>query len=876
MKRAWQKFLGLTLSGVLALTGIFALEVQRAEQAAAVTDASLFDPGLIISDSVFFDFGTMNAAAIQRFIESKQPTCNDGDGGPKCLRDYYTDTPEKAGEDGRCSPLPAKNNVRASEIIYDVANACHINPRVLLVMLQKEQGLISGTNPTDYMYRAAMGYGCPDSDPAICGKVYVGLFNQLYHAAGQLQWYDDERSSFMMNRRLPIGKNSEIAYNPKTSCGTKSVLIKNAATRALYFYTPYTPNAAALANMYGLGDSCSAYGNRNFYRFYSDWFGSPIGGGFLLKSKDSETYLIVDNTKYLIEDTDLITAMKPIGPLGTVSKEYLESFETVGTVTRLIRSKNYLYLVDGGKKYTFSNCAQVEVFGMNCDAAVFLTDGQRDAMPTSGKMTEYIAGESGDTYFIQDGTKRQILDQESLLDSRIGVPELAPVKISALAKLPWGKPIIRKGVSFTNLGTKKLALFDGEVYYDIDAATAASVDFTKWFPLSTGKMYAEALTSVASNVVIKDIVADAEGAQYLITKTGKRKVADNGILTKNAPVVSAAFLEQIPDVATEIQPTVLVKASGKKDVYLVESAKRRALLNAADAAKYSAGLVSAKVETLSASAVAQIPAGNLAIAPGTYVKTSASAKTYLIDGFNRALVVPNANQAALLGIKNIKTVSPAQFKGYSASSKVSGLKFVCADKFYISITGKLYPVSQTDASHYPGRGLILDATTCSALTKSTSTLGRFVKDANSKYWLIEAGTKHAIASTAAYKKLVGAMPKAVLVGPYFLSKVPNGKAATAVMDFEPFEIGEPVVPKGAGATTETPSPSASPTPSVSPSPSPSPSVTSQTYVVVAGDTLSKIAKKFGTTVAAITAATKAVRPNFNPNLIKVGEVIYLS
>ena len=47
------------------------------------------------------------------------------------------------------------------------------------------------------------------------------------------------------------------------NCGTSSVYIQNQATAGLYNYTPYQPNAAALANLYGTGDSCSAYGNRN-------------------------------------------------------------------------------------------------------------------------------------------------------------------------------------------------------------------------------------------------------------------------------------------------------------------------------------------------------------------------------------------------------------------------------------------------------------------------------------------------------------------------------------------------------------------------------------------------------------------------------------
>ena len=50
--------------------------------------------------------------------------------------------------------------------------------------------------------------------------------------------------------------------------------IQNQATANLYYYTPYQPNAAALRAGYGEGDGCSAYGNRNFYQYFTDWFGS--------------------------------------------------------------------------------------------------------------------------------------------------------------------------------------------------------------------------------------------------------------------------------------------------------------------------------------------------------------------------------------------------------------------------------------------------------------------------------------------------------------------------------------------------------------------------------------------------------------------------
>jgi hypothetical protein len=52
------------------------------------------------------------------------------------------------------------------------------------------------------------------------------------------------------------------------------VYIQNQATANLYYYTPYQPNAASLRAGYGEGDGCSTYGNRNFYQYFNDWFGS--------------------------------------------------------------------------------------------------------------------------------------------------------------------------------------------------------------------------------------------------------------------------------------------------------------------------------------------------------------------------------------------------------------------------------------------------------------------------------------------------------------------------------------------------------------------------------------------------------------------------
>ena len=380
IRKRLAKFWVSTVS--LLLTSLSLTAITPAE----ALDGSKFDPGLIISDSVFFDFGTMTAEEIQRFLESQVPMCKSSTTGMPCLRNYKADTPAKVADPGKCAAMPAKTNISAAQIIYDISRACGINPRVLLVVLQKEQGLVQATIPSLYMYRAAMGYGCPDSDPGICGKVWTGLFNQLYKAAGQFQWYGDPNGSFTY---LRPGRVVSVSLHPDASrnCGKKSFTLKSQATANLYYYTPFVPNAAALNNLRGTGDNCSSYGNRNFWRFYWDWFGSPIGGGFLLKSSTSDPYFISNDIKYPITDPELVKDLAPLGPLGEISTEYLNSFKTGIPMTKIIKTApinnvSTYYLVSAGKKYLLANCEQATSMGLDCAKAVQLTQVQLDALPT--------------------------------------------------------------------------------------------------------------------------------------------------------------------------------------------------------------------------------------------------------------------------------------------------------------------------------------------------------------------------------------------------------------------------------------------------------------------------------------------------------------
>ncbi len=226
-----------------------------------------FDAGRIITDEVFFAGADLSAAQVQTFLEGKVPDCT-ATTGPACLKDFRLTTASVKAND-YCRAYKGAKNERASTVIAKVAAACGVSAKSLLVLLQKEQGLVTAKAPTQRQYDAATGFACPDNGG--CNPENAGFFNQVYGAGRQYQRYAKETGIY--NWR-PAGETHEILYHPNRSCGTRTVTIANKATAGLYYYTPYTPNAAAMANLSGTGDECSSYGNRNFWRLFTQWFGS--------------------------------------------------------------------------------------------------------------------------------------------------------------------------------------------------------------------------------------------------------------------------------------------------------------------------------------------------------------------------------------------------------------------------------------------------------------------------------------------------------------------------------------------------------------------------------------------------------------------------
>jgi len=267
--------IGAMLSTTIAAISI----VAGTPTSASAVDGSSFDPGYIVSDANFYDGSAMSASQVQSFLSARVSSCVSG---YTCLKDYTQPTPSMPAN-ARCAAYQGSPGERASDIIAKVGVACSFSPKAMLVLLQKEQSLVTDTWPVSGQYNHATGYGCPDTAP--CDPNYNGFFYQVYWAAYAFQAYKANGGG----PNYKTGKLNTILWHPNASCGSSQVFIENAATAGLYNYTPYRPNAAALANLNGTGDSCSSYGNRNFWLYWWNWFGDPAGPSPMHGALDSVT-----------------------------------------------------------------------------------------------------------------------------------------------------------------------------------------------------------------------------------------------------------------------------------------------------------------------------------------------------------------------------------------------------------------------------------------------------------------------------------------------------------------------------------------------------------------------------------------------------------
>lgn len=232
-----------------------------------VPDASGFNAARIIDDEVFYDSQAMTREEIAAFLARVNAGCQPGSDGTECLAGATFSVPARQASTFCPGGIEAASGASAADVIWEVSQACDINPQVLLVLIHKEQGLLtaSGASLSARDYEAAAGYACPDH--GACDPQWAGFPSQLYGAASQFHRYRLDPSSYDVVAQRP----TRIAYSPDAQCGSGEVTVTNQATAGLYNYTPFQPNEAAAHG----GDQCTSWGNWNFYGYFKTLFGAP-------------------------------------------------------------------------------------------------------------------------------------------------------------------------------------------------------------------------------------------------------------------------------------------------------------------------------------------------------------------------------------------------------------------------------------------------------------------------------------------------------------------------------------------------------------------------------------------------------------------------
>ncbi len=214
MSSKW--FLGL--GGMVVASSLVACMVTGDESVAgsrgAASSAAEFNKNNLVSDTAMRDKRAMTAAEIQEFLE------NTPYNKKSVLADYT--------EGGKT----------AAQIISEVSTAHNINPLELLVRAQMETGLMNKTTAPDNVLEIAFGCGCPHAP--ICTTDpdrFTGFANQAECAAGTL---DRAMTRATTAQGTVSGWKRGTA---KTTEDRVSVTPSNAATAALYTYTPWAGEA---------------------------------------------------------------------------------------------------------------------------------------------------------------------------------------------------------------------------------------------------------------------------------------------------------------------------------------------------------------------------------------------------------------------------------------------------------------------------------------------------------------------------------------------------------------------------------------------------------------------------------------------------------
>lgn len=395
-----------------------------------------FDPNNIISDLEILDHTSMNLSDIQNFLVAKN----------SYLASYST--------------VDAFGATRkASEIIYNAATASYdcagvsglsgnptleekkvyckkitINPKFLLVLLQKEQSLIENSSPSQRDLDWATGYGCPDSGG--CNPRWQGFGKQVNSAALQFRDYMDRPLLYTYR-----AGGTYILTNPYGVITKDPVTIQpvNQATASLYNYTPHVYN-----------------GNYNFYKIWQRYFTKIYPDGSLLQADGEPGVWLLQNgqKRPFVSKSALVSRFDP-KKIIQVNKSDLDKYPTGSQIKfpqySLIRSpRGTIFLLVDNKKRGFTTLSAFKKMGFNPEEVANASwediNSYQDGVNLTATST-YPTGallqdkKSGGVYYVLEGTKAPLIDK-IFLSAKFKNKKIIKVKTTELDQYQTVAPVL--------------------------------------------------------------------------------------------------------------------------------------------------------------------------------------------------------------------------------------------------------------------------------------------------------------------------------------------------------------------------------------------------------------------------------------------------
>lgn len=387
--------------------------------------AAALDWNFLLGDADLSNGNALSAAGVSDFLHSK--------GGGLVSATFAT-------------PIGTQT---AADIIYSIGATYNISQKFLLVLLQKEQSLVTTVTPSQRAYDWATGFAvcdsCSTDDPSL--QRYRGFYNQVNEAANRIS---NGYLADLHSRGYTVS-----GWGPGITKSIDGVEVTpaNNATAALYTYTPHLQ------------------GNANFVRLWQLWFTRIFPDGTLLRDSTSGDYYVIENgAKRKFKSVGVAASRYDVRKALSTSVNELGAYDTGMPILfpdyALLRSpRGTIFLVVEGQRRGIASREVFRTLGFNPEEVINISWSDVDAMevgPTVTLGNAYPTGAllqsatNGGIAYVENGVRHSIFSRD-IYQSRFGSRKPIHVTEAEMMKYPDGGPILfRDGELVTAPGERSI------------------------------------------------------------------------------------------------------------------------------------------------------------------------------------------------------------------------------------------------------------------------------------------------------------------------------------------------------------------------------------------------------------------------------------